>query len=81
MELGNSVLNIFKVKSRSTPHLRVSMSERDFKRMMLKISPPSQLVKEEKLKIKGVQDVLERFIELFDDFPKSFPIVTPRPSA
>lgn len=80
MKLGNSVLNIFKAKSRSNPDLRLFVSEGDFKSMMMKVSSPSQLVTEEKLKIKGEQDVLEKFIALFEDFPKSFPIVTPRPS-
>lgn len=79
--LENSVLHGFKDRQVDKADLRVSITTHEFKRLMLGLTTVDALIEEEKLKSDGNMDSLLDLLNLFDDFDRRFPIMTPRPKA
>ena len=75
--IKNSVLNYFKNKN-TRPDTTLKISSTDFKRLIMGLVDGPTLMSENKLEISGDLQVMLNFSQLFDQFPRRFPLVTPR---
>ena len=80
LSIENCVLNYWREVSLSDASAILRISSNDFKALMLGILDAMTLINEGRLEIKGDANILMRFGTLFDQFPRRFPIVTPRES-
>ena len=80
LSIENCVLNYWREVSLSDASAILRISSNDFKALMLGILDAMTLINEGRLEIQGDPNILMRFGTLFDQFPRRFPIVTPRAS-
>ena len=80
LSIENCVLNYWREVSLSDASAILRISSNDFKALMLGILDAMTLINDGRLEIKGDANILMRFGTLFDQFPRRFPIVTPRES-
>ena len=80
LSIENCVLNYWREVSLSDASAILRISSNDFKALMLGILDAMTLINEGRLEIKGDANILMRLGTLFDQFPRRFPIVTPRES-
>ena len=78
MTVKNSVLHAFADKQDNSADAALTLSSMDFKNMMTGAVLPADLIEESKLALDGDMAALMAFAELFDQFNRWFPIVTPR---
>ena len=80
LSIENCVLNYWREVCLGDASAILRISSNDFKALMLGILDAMTLINEGRLEIKGDANILMRFGTLFDQFPRRFPIVTPRES-
>ena len=79
LSIENSVLHAFRGRQHAEPAATLTVSELDYKRMMMRLTDAPTLMGDGSLAIEGDAGALLQLAELFDTFPRRFPIVTPRP--
>lgn len=80
MVIENAVLHAFENKQTDTPSAELTLTSIDFKRMMLGLTTAVDLIADGNLALNGNLAALADLGSLFDQFPRRFPIVTPRPA-
>ncbi|MDG1444109.1 MAG: alkyl sulfatase dimerization domain-containing protein [Pseudomonadales bacterium] len=78
LSIENSVLHAFAGKQHSDPSVTLKMSELNFKFMMTGNTDAMALLESGDLEMSGDFEALAKFRELFDQFERRFPLVTPR---
>jgi alkyl sulfatase BDS1-like metallo-beta-lactamase superfamily hydrolase len=80
LTIANSVLHAFPDRRTQGADASLTTTGVDFKRLMLGLTDAMTLLREERLAIDGDVDALASLGEMFDNFTRRFPIVTPRPA-
>jgi alkyl sulfatase BDS1-like metallo-beta-lactamase superfamily hydrolase len=75
--IKNSVFNYFKNKD-TAANTTLTISSADFKKLIMGLTDGPTLMAEKKLEIAGDAKVMRSLSQLFDQFPRRFPLVTPR---
>jgi alkyl sulfatase BDS1-like metallo-beta-lactamase superfamily hydrolase len=75
--IKNSVFNYFKNKD-TAADTTLTISSTDFKQLIMGLTDGPSLMSENRLDIAGNTQVMLGFAALFDQFPRRFPLVTPR---
>ena len=78
--IENSVLNYFKDRLDDAADATLTLSALNFKRLLMGLSSAPQLITEGQLEIAGDPETLLGLKTLFDQFPRRYPLVTPRPA-
>lgn len=78
LSIENSVLHAFTGKQHQKPNATLRMSAVNFKFMMTGNTDAMKLLESGELEMSGDFEALGKFRELFDQFERRFPIVTPR---
>jgi alkyl sulfatase BDS1-like metallo-beta-lactamase superfamily hydrolase len=78
LNIENSVLHAFTGKHHDAPAATMKLSSLDFKRLMMGLTTAADLMGKGALDIDGDAGALVALTELFDQFERRFPIVTPR---
>jgi alkyl sulfatase BDS1-like metallo-beta-lactamase superfamily hydrolase len=78
MSIENCVLHAHPNRSSDAPSASLNMTSLDFKRLMLRLTTAVDLINEQKLEISGDANALLTLADLFDQFERRFPIVSPR---
>ena len=78
LSIENAVLHAFTGKQHQKPNATLRMSAVNFKFMMTGNTDAMQLLESGELEMSGDFEALGKFRELFDQFERRFPIVTPR---
>lgn len=78
LSIENSVLHAFTGKQHQKPNATLRMSAVNFKFMMTGNTDAVKLLESGELEMSGDFEALGKFRELFDQFERRFPIVTPR---
>lgn len=78
LSIENSVLHAFTGKQHQKPNATLRMSSINFKFMMTGNTDAVKLLESGELEMSGDFEALGKFRELFDQFERRFPIVTPR---
>ncbi|NOX49166.1 MAG: MBL fold metallo-hydrolase [Gammaproteobacteria bacterium] len=78
LSIENSVLNAYENKQSATPTATLKSDTLSIKRLFFGLTSAVTLVQEDKLSVDGDLQALAVLGELFDAFPRRFPIVTPR---
>ncbi len=76
----HSVLHAFPEAASDAPDATLTLSSLDFKRLMMGLVTAVDLIANERLAVAGNVASLANLAELFDQFDRRFPIVTPRPA-
>lgn len=76
--IENAVFHNFAERSSPDADASLQLASGDFKLMMLGLVEPQALMAEGKLTIKDPGQRLQQLLDLFDAFPRRFPIMTPR---
>ncbi len=76
--INNSVLNTFTGKRHQSPAATVTISELDYKRLMMGLADAGELMQSGAMTVDGDLTALSGLSGLFDQFERRFPIVTPR---
>ena len=69
----------FENRKADAPSAELRLTSLDFKRMMLGLTTAVDLIADGNLALDGNLASLAELSNLFDQFPRRFPIVTPRP--
>lgn len=80
LSIENAVLHAFRGKTSVNPDASLKISSMDYKRMILGLVTAAELLEAQALTLEGDIGALAKLSELFDQFPRRFPIVTPRPA-
>ncbi len=80
MVIENAVLHAFENRETDVPSAELTLTSIDFKRMMLGLTTAVDLIADGNLALDGNLAALAELGNLFDQFPRRFPIVTPRPT-
>ncbi|MEM6708644.1 MAG: alkyl sulfatase dimerization domain-containing protein [Pseudomonadota bacterium] len=80
LTVNNSVLHAFPKRQEDAAAASLTTTSLQFKRLMMGLTDAASLLQEGELKIDGDGSVLLSLRNLFDSFPRRFPIVTPRPA-
>ena len=78
IEIENGVLHAHSENNKTPADATLSISEFNFKKLMLGLADAMELLSSGDLKIEGDANYLIEFKSLFDQFERRFPIVTPR---
>lgn len=78
LSIENSVLHGFKNKRSVNPDATLTISSLDYKRLMMRIVSAVELLENKSLTVDGDIEALAKLADMFDTFPRRFPIVTPR---
>ena len=78
--IENCVLNYFKDRLDDAADATLTLSALNFKRLLMGLSSAPQLITEGQLEIAGDPETLLGLKTLFDQFPRRYPLVTPRPA-
>ena len=78
LSVENGVLHGFPNRSAPSPTATLKLSSLDFKALMVGITDGASLISEGKLEVDGDAAALLELNELFDQFLRRYPIVTPR---
>ncbi|MEM7218826.1 MAG: alkyl sulfatase dimerization domain-containing protein [Pseudomonadota bacterium] len=79
LEIRHSVLNAWRGRESDTAHASLSVTKGDFKRLMTGHANAAELLGRQALSIDGDAAALASLADLFDQFDRRFPIMTPRP--
>ena len=79
LELRNSVLHAFENRQHPGADATITSSSLQFKRLMMGLAEAHTLIDAGELQVTGDGLALTKLSGLFDQFPRRFPIVTPRP--
>ena len=80
MRIQNSVFHAFPEQQSTTATVTLRLPGLAFKRMMLGLVTPQALLESNILTLDGDTSKLTEFTDLFESFPRRFPIMTPRPN-
>lgn len=78
LTVKNSVLNYFKARRNAEPQVTLTLETMDFKNLLMGEADAATLLKSQRLTIDGDAERLLALRELFDQFPRRYPLVTPR---
>jgi len=78
LTIENSVLHAFVGKQHESPVATLTVSAIDFKKMMMGLTDAMELLSSGDLEIDGDLNAMATLRDLFDQFERRFPIVTPR---
>jgi alkyl sulfatase BDS1-like metallo-beta-lactamase superfamily hydrolase len=78
LSIENAVLRASPGKRKADADASLTLSSLDFKRLMTGLTDGLSLIAEEKMVIDGDADALINLTSLFVQFPRRYPIVTPR---
>lgn len=78
LSIENSVLHAFVGKQHASPSATLKISSINFKKMMMGLSDAMTLMASGELEIEGDLNAMVTLRDLFDQFERRFPIVTPR---
>ena len=78
LSIENSVLHAFPGKQHDSPSATLKINSMDFKKLMMGLTDAGQLMQDGALEITGDLNTMVTLSELFDQFERRFPIVTPR---
>ena len=78
LSIRNSVLNYFKDPSNAEPQVSLTIASMDFKNLLMGASDAATLLGQEQMAIKGDATRLLSLRDLFDQFVRRYPLVTPR---
>jgi len=78
MVIERSVLHAFEGRRDEHPTATLRLTSKAFKRMMVGITTPLELLQNQALTLEGDAAALMGLGGLFDQFERRFPIVTPR---
>jgi len=81
LTVRNCVLNAFPDRQTTNAAAAVEISALDLKRLFLGLVDAETLIQGGRLSVTGDIEVFSRLRDMFDTFPRRFPIVTPRPAA
>ncbi len=80
LALSNCVLHAHDNQTHDNPTASLHTQSLAFKRLMLGLTDAKTLSEAGLLEIEGDAQVLLKLADMFDEFPRRFPIVTPRPA-
>lgn len=80
LAIENSVLHAFSGRQANDADATLSISELNFKLLMVGQADAMSLMSDDELAIEGDANVLVQLAGLFDQFERRFPLVTPRPA-
>ncbi|MCZ6618099.1 MAG: MBL fold metallo-hydrolase [Gammaproteobacteria bacterium] len=80
MVIENAVLHAFENREADAPNAVLTLTSINFKRMMMGLTTAVDLIADGNLALDGDLTALADLGNLFDEFPRRFPIVTPRPA-
>jgi alkyl sulfatase BDS1-like metallo-beta-lactamase superfamily hydrolase len=78
LTVKNSVLNYFKDRQPAEPQVTLTLASMDFKKMLMGEADAATLLEAQQLTIDGDAGRLLSLRALFDQFPRRYPLVTPR---
>jgi alkyl sulfatase BDS1-like metallo-beta-lactamase superfamily hydrolase len=78
LSVRNSVLNYFKDAKHTQPQVTLTISSLDFKNLLTGATDAAALLEKERLEIDGDASRLLSLRDLFDQFVRRYPLVTPR---
>jgi alkyl sulfatase BDS1-like metallo-beta-lactamase superfamily hydrolase len=78
LTVKNSVLNYFKASTNAEPQVTLTLETMDFKNLLMGQAEAATLLENQRLTIDGDAERLLALRELFDQFPRRYPLVTPR---
>ena len=78
LSVRNSVLNYFKDGQHIAPQANLTMESLNFKKMLMGTTDAATLLQNQDLEIDGDASQLLALRELFDQFVRRYPLVTPR---
>lgn len=78
MTVENAVLNVFPNRETPDPTACLTLSSHNFKRLVIGVTDATDLIKQNELRMEGDVEAFVEFMNLFDQFNRRFPIVTPR---
>jgi alkyl sulfatase BDS1-like metallo-beta-lactamase superfamily hydrolase len=79
LQVKNAVLHALPDRTAEDAEASIRAESLDFKRLMLGLADPDQLIAQGRVTIDGDAGALARLGDLLDTFERRFPIVTPRP--
>ena len=77
LQIKNAVLHYFVATAASQSDAQ-SLSTTHFKQMIMGQTNAGELIEQQQLKVDGDVNALLRLGSLFDQFPRRYPLVTPR---
>jgi alkyl sulfatase BDS1-like metallo-beta-lactamase superfamily hydrolase len=78
LSIRNSVLNYFKNPENSAHQVSLTIASLDFKNLLMGATDAATLIEKQQMAIEGDATRLLSLRELFDQFVRRFPLVTPR---
>ena len=81
LSIRNSVLNYFKDPKNSAPQVSLTIASLDFKNLLMGATDAAALMEKQQMAIQGDATRLLSLRELFDQFVRRYPLVTPRDQA
>ena len=78
LSVRNSVLNYFKNAKHPEPQVTLTISSLDFKNLLTGATDAAGLLEQKRLEIEGDASRLLSLRDLFDQFVRRYPLVTPR---
>ena len=78
LSIKNSVLHGFSDKKSDAPDASIELASLNFKRLMLGLTDGATLIGDGDLLVTGDASALLGLSDLFDTFPRRFPLVTPQ---
>ena len=79
LKLRHSVLHVFAGQQAEDADATIRVSAEDLKMLLCSVTRRDELEDGGRISIEGDQEALGQLLEMFDAFPRWFPIVTPRP--
>ena len=79
LHIHNSVLHGFANRQQAEANASLRIDSLQFKRLMLGLTDSASLLAENALEVTGDPAALAQLADMFDTFPRRFPIMTPRP--
>ena len=78
LSIRNSVLNYFKDPANTEPQVSLTIASLDFKNLLMGATDAATLLGKEQMTIEGDASKLLSLRDLFDQFVRRYPLVTPR---
>ena len=78
LQIKNAVLHYFVGTAATQSDAQLSLSTTHFKQMIMGQTSAGELIEQQLLKVEGDVNLLSQLGSLFDQFPRRFPLVTPR---
>ena len=78
LSIRNSVLNYFKDPANTEPQVSLTIASLDFKNLLMGATDAATLLGKDQMTIEGDATRLLSLRDLFDQFVRRYPLVTPR---